>query len=214
MTVLWILTGLFGLIALFSVLPLRVFLRYRPDNGFFYRVKYLCFTLADSAAEEPAEAAASTAKPQPKSDRRAVKKLLSFLGLEDLSDAASVKRALREKGTAQTLHDVCATVKRLLSDTVSLVRRGKFRTFELHITVGDGDPADAALSYGTTCAAVYPLVTLLTSAMKLKRPRVDIRCDYAQVDTTVFFDGQVNYRPWHFVCFLCRLFANYLKKEK
>lgn len=214
MTVLWILIGLFGLIALLLALPLRVFLRYRPDDGFSYRVKYLCFTLADSAAEEPAEAAASAAQPQPKSDRRAVKKLLSFLGLEDLSDAASVKRALREKGAAQTLRDVCAAVKRLLSDTALLVRKGVFRRFDLHITVGDGDPADAALSYGTTCAAVYPLVTLLTSAMKLKRPRVDIRCDYAQEDTTVFFDGQVNYRPWHFVCFLCRLFANYLKKEK
>lgn len=209
MAVLWILIGLFGLIALLLALPLRVFLRYRPEDGFSYRVKYLCFTLADST--EVTENTAPAEKKPPKSDRRAVKKLLSFLGLEELAD---LKNTVREQGAAQVLCNVCAAVRRLLSDTFSLVRKGTFRHFDLRITVGDATPADAALSYGTTCAAVYPLVTLLTSAMKLKRPRVDIRCDYAQEDTAVLFDGQVNYRPWHFVCFLCRLFANYLKKEK
>lgn len=209
MTVLWILIGLFAAVALLLALPLRVSLRYHPQDGFSYRVKYLCFTLADST--DIAENAAPAEKKPPKSDRRAVKKLLSFLGLEELAD---LKNAVREQGVAQVLCNVCAAVRRLLSDTFSLVRKGTFRHFDLRITVGDADPADAALNYGTVCSAVYPLVTLFSLSMRLKHPKTDIRCDYAQEDTTVFFDGQVNYRPWHFVCFLCRLFANYLKKER
>lgn len=209
MTVLWTLIGLFASVALLSALPLRVFLRYHPEDGFSYRVKYLCFTLADGT--EVAEKAAPVEKKKSRVDRRSVKKLLSFLGLEELAD---VRSSVREQGAVQVLCNVCAAVRRLLSDTFSLVRKGTFRRFDLRITVGDADPADAALDYGTTCAAVYPLVTLLAQSMRLKHPKTDIRCDDTREDTAVFFDGQVNYRPWHFVCFLCRLFANYLKKEK
>ncbi len=218
MAALWILLGIVALVWLLLALPLRIFLRYDPGGGFSYRVKYLFFTLTDSAAEAPSEQApeaAGSAKPaERKSDQRAIQRLLSFLGLEDISSAANAKRAVREKGVVETFRGVCAAVKALFSRTFALVRKGVFRRFELRVAVGDGDPSEAAFRYGQICAAVYPLITLLDSAMKFKRRTVDIRCDYASEQTLVAFDGQLNYRPWHFVCFLFHLIGNYLKKEK
>lgn len=213
MIVLWILLGLAALVWLALELPLRIYLHYEPEDGLSYCVKYLFFTLADSSEEAPAAKAAPQAE-KPTADRRTAKKLLSFLGLEDLGGRAELQRAMREKGTVQTLCDLCAALHRLLSDTFALVRKGVFRHFALRAVIGDSDPADAAFSYGKVCAAVYPLATLLGSVMKLKHPCVDLRCDYTQEETTVFFDGQILYRPRHFVGFLFRLFANYLKKER
>lgn len=214
MTALWIILGIFAFFALLLALPLRIFLRYSPEDGLQYRVKYAFIPLADSQAPEKQkpEKAPETQK-QKRSSGAAVRTLLSFLGLEDVSSAANVRHAIGEKGLVETLRGVTAAVGALLRRTGRLLRKGVFKKFDLSIVCGDDDPADAAARYGTLCAAVYPLLTMLDSAMKFRRRRVDIRCDFSQEGTQVSFDGQLNYRPWHFVCFLCGLFWQYLKHK-
>lgn len=215
MTALWIILGIFAFFALLLALPLRIFLRYSPEDGLQYRVKYAFIPLADSQAPEKPEKQKPEKAPetQKKSSGGAVRTLLSFLGLEDVSSAANVRRAIGEKGLVETLRGVTAAVGALLRRIGRLLQKGVFKKFDLCIVCGDDDPADAAARYGTLCAAVYPLLTMLDSTMKFRRRRVDIRCDFSQEGTQVSFDGQLNYRPWHFVCFLCGLFWQYLKHK-
>lgn len=219
MLALYIILAIFALIALLLALPLRIYLHYTPAQGFQYRVKYLFLTLSDSAKEKkpqkPKKPAAGT-KPAAKkkeSDSRTVEKLLGFLGLKDISSKINLKRAIDSKGLLATFRDVSAAVKELLSRIGGLVKKSVFKRFDLNITVGDSDAADAAIRYGTVCAAVYPLLTLLDGTMKFKKRNVDIRCDFAQENITAAFDGQLNYRPHHFVHFLFGLIWRYIKQN-
>lgn len=216
MTVVWILLGIFSFFALLLALPLRIFLSYSGEKGLEYRVKYAVFPLADSKKPEKAETGQKqkAAAQQPKkTSGGAAQTLLSFLGLEDISSAANAKRAIDEKGLLEVLHGVTEAVGSLLKRTGRLLKKGVVKRFDLRIVCGDGDPADAAMRYGTVCAAVYPLLTLLGSAMKLKRRKVDIRCDFNNDGIQASFEGQINYRPWHFLCFACGLLWRYIKRN-
>lgn len=216
MLALWIILGILALLALLLVLPLRIYLKYDADGGLRYRVKYLFLTLADSEApekpEQPVKKAAEAEKRRSGSGTAA--KLLSFLGLEDVSSAANAKKALNEKGLAEMICGVFGAVKTLFSRISRLVCHGEFRRFDLRIVVGDTDCADAAMNYGELCAAVYPLLAFLESKLKFRRRNVDLRCDFSAESTEAVFDGQLNYRPVYLLEFLLGLVGQYLKQDK
>lgn len=216
MLALWIILGILALLALLLVLPLRIYLKYDADGGLRYRVKYLFLTLADSEApekpEQPVKKAAEAEKRR--SGSGAAAKLLSFLGLEDVSSAANAKKALNEKGLAEMICGVFGAVKTLFSRISRLVCHGEFRRFDLRIVVGDTDCADAAMNYGELCAAVYPLLAFLESKLKFRRRNVDLRCDFSAESTEAVFDGQLNYRPVYLLGFLLGLVGQYLKQDK
>lgn len=216
MLALWIILGILALLALLLVLPLRIYLKYDADGGLRYRVKYLFLTLADSEApekpEQPVKKAAEAEKKRSGSGMAA--KLLSFLGLEDVSSAANAKKALNEKGLAEMIRGVFGAVKALFSRISRLVCHGEFRRFDLRIVVGDTDCADAAMNYGELCAAVYPLLAFLESKLKFRRRNIDLRCDFSAESTEAVFDGQLHYRPVYLLGFLLGLVGQYLKQDK
>lgn len=224
MIAVWILLGIAALIVLLLVLPLRIYLHYDPQSGLQYRLRYALLTLADSskpkkpkeekkpAAKKPASAKKPAKKKKSGSGKSPVSSLLSFLGLDDISTAAKAKQSISEKGLLETVGNVFAALKDLFSRIFRLAGKGFFRSFDLSIVVGDSDAADAAFSYGTICAAVYPLLTLLDSAMKFRDRNVDIRCDYEQPATTAQFDGQFCYRPCHVLGFAFGLIWRYIRQ--
>lgn len=217
MIVLWILLALALLLALLLSLPLQIALRVTPEGGFSYRVKYAFLTLADSEAEkkEPTEKKPEGKRSPAKQDGSGAKKvLLNFLGLGDLAGADEAKRAIREKGLLQTLQGISEAASSLLRRLLRLLSRGVFRRFTLRISVGGDDPADTALRYGTFCAALYPLLSLLGERMRFRRRRVEVLCDYDSAQTQVFFDALLTYRPWHILHLFCGLVRNYLKTKK
>ena len=216
MLALWITLGILALLVLLLVLPLRIYLKYDADGGLRYRVKYLFLTLADSEVpekpEQPVKKAAEAEKKRSGSGMAA--KLLSFLGLEDVSSAANAKKALNEKGLAEMICGVFGAVKALFSRISRLMCHGEFHRFDLRIVVGDTDCADAAMNYGELCAAVYPLLAFLESKLKFRRRNVDLRCDFSAESTEAVFDGQLNYRPVYLLGFLLGLVGQYLKQDK
>lgn len=219
MLAVYIILGVFALIVLLLVLPLRVFLHYTPADGFQFRVKYLFLTLADSTREPTPKKAKQQKKPagkptlQKKKSGGATERLLDFLGLKDVSSKINFKRAVDDKGFIETILGVTAAVKDLIARIGKLVSKSVFRRFVLNITVGDEDAADAAFRYGSVCAAVYPLLTLLDGAMTFKKRTVDIGCNFEQENITAAFDGQLYYRPIHIVAFLFGLIGRYLKQN-
>lgn len=216
MVVVWILLGIVALFWLLLTTPVRIFLTY--DKDLHYKLKYGPFSLYDSAKpskpKKKKNALASKGKSASKKKSSTTKILLDFLGLTEISSIANFKYSVKKCGIVGTLQAVGAAVGRLYSATSGLIRKGRFKKFDLKIVVGDTDSGDAALLYGQVCAIAFPLFSFLEKAMRFKEQKVDIRCDYELEETSAFFRGRLDYRPWHFLCFFWRLFINYLKTKK
>lgn len=180
MIALWIILGIFALIALLLSLKLRVFLVYLPDGRLDIYVKYLFFTFR--ASEEPNE--------------ELTQMVFSVLGLRDIGSVANAKHAINSKGVSTTLNELLGVLKTLLSRVRWLLKRGVFKQFNLRIVVGEEDAADAAYGYGLVCSAVYPLVGLLDGAFRFRRRSIDVRCDFDAETTSVDFLAQFNIRLW------------------
>lgn len=180
MIALWIILGIFALIALLLSLKLRVFLVYLPDGRLDIYVKYLFFTFR--ASEEPNE--------------ELTQMVFSVLGLRDIGSVANAKHAINSKGVSTTLNELLGVLKTLLSRVWWLLKRGVFKQFNLRIVVGEEDAADAAYGYGLVCSAVYPLVGLLDCAFRFRRRSIDVRCDFDAETTSVDFLAQFNIRLW------------------
>ena len=214
MTALWILLGIIAFFWLILALPLRIFLSYEGEE-LKIRLKYAFIPLYDSEAPEkpPKPKKEKPEKPEkkPKKKKSMVGPIMELLGLPELNSAAGVKNSLRTVGPVGLISSVGAAVKRLFGRIFRLLRKGVFKKIDLRISVGSEDPADAALLYGQICAALFPTLSLLENNMKIKNRRTDVRCDEDREETEIYFDGQLNYRPWHFVCFAFWFLGNYIK---
>lgn len=218
MLALWIILGIVALLGLLLLLPLQIVLRYDPENGFFYRVRLLFVPLVRSGRQkEPKEEKkpAAPKKEQPVEQKKsAVPDLLAFLGLGEINTKERAKAAIAERGLTAVLGDVLAAIQTLLARTGKCLGSGVFQRFFLTVTIGGDDAADAAISYGTACAAVYSLVTLLEQSMTVRRRRVNVAIDYLQESSRVSLDLALRYRVWHLLRYACFLLGNYLKKER
>lgn len=221
MIVLYIFLGILALIGLILILPIQICLHYDGEQGFRFRLKFAWIPLYDSSKEKP-EKPKTEKKPKaeaPKEPKKAKKtggaaaSLLNFLGLGDIASIANAGKAIDQKGLVQMLSDIGTAVGAIFARIGQLVGRGVFTEFTLRVVVGDEDVADAAMTYGRVCSVIYPLVTMLDSAMTFRRRTVDLRCDFEQEEITVTFDGQLRYRPLNFVQFLWGLVKNYLKRS-
>lgn len=213
MVALYIFLGLLGLLTLALVLPVRLCLYY-DDAALRFRVKYLWFCLYDSEAEEvsdPSSALKTIPKTgQGKRSNSAVHTLLFFLGLEPLQNKSAFRATVEKRGLSATIGDICSALGGLFSQLGRLVKKGRFHRFRLQITVGGADPGEAAGNYGCLCALVYPAAAALVPP---KRQNISLTCDFDAAETQVCFDGTLHYRPWYFVCFLCGIAGQYLKRK-
>ena len=213
MIVLYILLGLIALFWIILAMPLRIFLSYRPD-ALIYRIKYGPFCLVDS--EKPPKEkpeVTETTEPVTKKSSGGGSFILDFLGLSQISSLPNAKASIAKVGIIGTISAVFSAIKDLFLRIGKLIKKGVFKKLHLQIIVGDGDAADAALRYGQICAAAFPMVNFLENSMKIKNEQIDIRCDYDIEETQISFDAQLNYRPWHFVCFALGLIGNYIKRK-
>lgn len=222
MTALYIVLGIFAFFALLFWLPIQIYVWMPPDGALQYKLRYACFSLVDSTKEKKPKPEKQKKEEPPKEEKPPKKKkkgggvvsaVLKFLGMEDIASIANAKKAISEKGVCGLLSDLASAVGAIFARIFKLLRKGVFKRFTLGIVVGDSDAADAAMTYGTVCGTVYPVLTMLDSAMKFKRRDVDIRCDFEREETQFSFDVQLNYRPWHFICFVFGMIWNYLKRS-
>ena len=218
MLALWIILGIVALLGLLLLLPLQIVLRYDPENGFFYRVRLLFVPLVRSDRQKEPKKEKKPAAPkkeQPEEQKKsAVSDLLAFLGLGEINTKERAKAAIAERGLTAVLGDVLAAIQTLLVRTGKCLGSGVFQRFFLTVTIGGDDAADAAISYGTACAAVYSLVTLLEQSMTVRRRRVAVTIDDTQENGSVSLDLALRYRVWHLLRYACFLLGNYLKKER
>lgn len=212
MLALWIILGIVALFWLLLATPLRIFLSY--DEDLHFQVKYGPIPIADSEKPpKPKKEKEPSEKDTKKKDSESLGSLLDFVGLTEISSIANVKNSIEKSGIVGTLQAIFLAVRKLFSKIFRLVRKGQFKKFRLTIIAGDEDCGDAAMQYGQICAVAFPLLAFLKNTMRFREQIVDIRCDYNLESTQVSFDGQLNYRPWHFVCFLMSLLIDKIKRS-
>ncbi len=115
--------------------------------------------------------------PDPKSPVvRALKKTSGISRLEK----SQIKTNLENTGVYDTLKDSIDLILDLLKKIVELLKKCTAKTFKLKIVCAEGDAAETAISYGKSCALVYPLLGFVDSFLNIRKRGADISidCDY------------------------------------
>lgn len=88
-----------------------------------------------------------------------------------------------QKGGSVT--DFLPLVRTLLDFLGDFRRKLRVNVLEVQLTLAGGDPADLAVNYGKTWAAVGNLEPLLQRIFVIKKKKIDISCDFLGDKTTV-----------------------------
>lgn len=94
-------------------------------------------------------------------------------------------------------------VLQLLKDAAKAVggmfrRIGRAFLFEelyIALTVGKGDSAETAITYGETCSAAFPAMGLITSTMRVKKYSLDITPDFIYGKNDAKLHTKISFRP-------------------
>lgn len=95
-----------------------------------------------------------------------------------------------------------------------LLKLIRFYDFTLDLTVGNSDPYKAGLNFGRINAVVYSLLGLLCCIFTVKIDHTEIKCDFEEKRTDVYFKTAIYIRPSAVVALAVYLGVNYLKIRK
>lgn len=199
---LWITLGVLAAIGGLLCCPMQLRIGYRETLQAELRWLFLRFRLTDRPPkkEKPKKAAKRPSAPPPKKSwREQLREFEESLGASSLPDAVGrLTELLRE----------------LMRRTAWFVRRSTLARLELTVTVGGADAADAALTYGGLCAAVYPLVSWATAQFRrVRRQQVEIRCDFDSTAVTAVAEVWVSVTPWRSLWAAWGLLWTFIKKQ-
>lgn len=92
-----------------------------------------------------------------------------------------------------------------------LLKHVKVRKLFLNITVAGSDAAATAIEYGAVCAAVYPVLSLVTSVADVKLKQIDIKSDFDVHNPDMEFSFSISVRVIHLLVTALKLFSEYKK---
>ena len=95
-----------------------------------------------------------------------------------------------------------------------LLKLIRFYDFTLELTVGNDDPYKAGINFGRINTAVYNLLALLCCIFSVKIDHTEIKCDFEEKRTDVYFKTAVYIRPSAVVALAAYLGVNYLRVRK
>ncbi len=107
------------------------------------------------------------------------------------------KKLFKEKGFNSAFSELCYFAKVFLEKIVYLLKRLKFKIFNLKIGVGGKDAAKTAINYGVISSAVYYVLGFLDSNVNLKIKKIDVSSDFNSSVTKVEFDLKASLSPFY-----------------
>lgn len=105
------------------------------------------------------------------------------------------KKLFREKGFEAAFSELCFYAKIFLEKIFYLLKKIKFKIFNLKISVGGADAAKTAISYGVISSAVYYVLGFLDSNVNLKIKEIDISSNFNSRATKAEFNLKASLRP-------------------
>lgn len=119
-------------------------------------------------------------KPEPEKKTDTAKKAKKPSLLQQIRD---LERSLEVDSLPAAIGKITALLKESLGKAAWLLKRSTLSRLELTVLVGGEDAAGAAMTYGTLCAAVYPLVSWGTGLFRrVRRQQVEVRCCFDRPD--------------------------------
>lgn len=200
-TAMYIVLGVLFILLFLLFLP--VGLTFYADGKFTAKIKYAGIKVYEFDSEKQEKKKKKTSGSNKKSENK-----------EDTPDKSVLKSVFKEKGFAGGLKTICHLLKEVLSSVFGLLRHFKGKNFDLSVTVASDNAATTAIEYGTVCAALYPLLELLFSAIDFKDKRVDVSSDFGCTNPDLKFDAQMSVKLIFCLTHIVSILKTYQKLKK
>lgn len=170
----WLIT--LGILVLLAVLPLGVRVRYDED-GFRLDVKAGLLKIPILPAKK--KPAGKAKKKKPVKETKAASSTPPATGSKS---AAQPEEKPKKGGSVLDFLPLVRVVLNLLND---FRRKLRVERLELKIVLAGGDPANLAINYGRTWAAVGNLMPQLERILVIKKRDINIECDFTAPETLI-----------------------------
>ncbi len=191
----WIFLGITGALAaiITFIAMLRVYIIVKSDDQgeLMLRYKILWKTFGED----------------PDPNDPVVKALKKATGIENL-ERVNVQKDIQRSGLQTAISQTVEILVALFKEVLNILQYCTATKFEVHALCTSEDAAEAAITYGETCALVYPLLGMLENALKKVRPRgknIDIRCSFDGEKEPVRYNFTVYLRMRHVLAALWRV---------
>ena len=178
----------FSILAIFAMLllsSLKITLEI-GENAVF-KVRFLFFKIVNYDSEKKG----SKSKKEKKKPNKKEKTLVD-----------SLKEYASSKNKRELFFEIIEYLKIVISKFKKLLSKTRFRKAVLDLTVATEDAADTAILYGKVCSAVYPIISILDTAMKFDPKRISVKTDFASNKMKLYLSGIIKIRLIHILGFL------------
>ncbi|MBO4433541.1 MAG: DUF2953 domain-containing protein, partial [Clostridia bacterium] len=125
-----------------------------------------------------------------------------------------ITRIFKEKGKIGGLKFCFSVLKAALSKIIWVIKKISIKKMFLDITVSSEDAAKTAVTYGTVCAAVYPVVALIKENTKIGVSEVNVSTDFDKISPIIKAAITFKTRLIYAVIAAVSLFFKYLQIKK
>lgn len=178
----------FSILAIFTMLllsSLKITLEI-GENAVF-KVRFLFLKIVNYDSENKASKSKKAKKKRSKKEKTLVD---------------SLKEYASSKNKRELFFEIIEYLKIVLSKFKKLLSKTRFRKAVLDLTVATEDAADTAILYGKVCSAVYPIISILDTAMKFDLKRISVKTDFASNKMKLYLSGIIKIRLIHILSFL------------
>lgn len=199
-------------IGILLCLRLKLFLGYKKEKGFSFRIGILFLKFGGQKkkkAPEKKELTDSASAPKKeKKKSRFIEKLKKKFGL-DFLDNEDLKQNVEEKGISNLVNKIVTIITLLLGQIKWLLSKFRLEKLRIFAVCSGDDAADAAMDYGLVCSTVYPIVGYIMANVNAKdnAEEILIGCDF-DGNTDFEFDFNVSVRIFYIVSALLRSMSN------
>lgn len=105
-------------------------------------------------------------------------------------EKSGLEKSIEQNGFMATMVETCRILGDLLKEVVHLLRYCTAKKMNISVVCAEQEAAETAIRYGQCCAAVYPLVGMLSSVMKVRKKarHVDVQCDFSGGEPSFSYD--------------------------
>lgn len=201
MLAVYVILGIIALILLLLICPVRFKFSYDDELKVSAGYLFLKYSIVPA---------------RPKSAKKIKKQKKEKLTKEKDSSFKEIKKnpfkkMVEEDGFAAAISETCRLIKLLLNRLRILLSHTVIKKLRLSISVGGDDAADTAIQYGGVCAAVYPLVGIAASFVKLQGQQIDIAPDYSESKSEIKIAFTAKLRLFHILSAAIYAAVKYIK---
>ena len=195
MIALYIVLGLFFLIALFLFSSIRFVVSYKEDFSVLLGFWFLRFKLYPEKQVKKQKESKSDSEPTRKTSK--------------------LKQMIRENGLKNTLSKLFDTVKVVFNSLSKISKHIRIRRLKLIVTAATEDPALTGVEYGAFCSVVFPFVKFLQDFANLneKGANVSVRSDFLATKPTLELYSVIKIRVIYILSFGISAFIELVKQN-